>query len=524
MAKYRYDFQHAPTLKRAMMSSALVKIVQGPVESGKTHWLIMSMYRDMCSIPRCKDGIRRSRFLVVRNSSGELERGIMRSYKNIFPPKDFGEIQGKMPAIHKIKFMDVECEVEFFAFEDDSVAVMRKLRSTEYTKAYINEGQYISLRMLIAVRQRTGRFPRAIDCPDWDRAKRVDMDMNAPPMNNHWVLYMRGDIDLPADMLASEKRKFNKPQDWEFFVQPGAVKPIYDHFGEIVSFEIHPDIENLPYQDTEAILSMCQTGEIDDIKRDYMNQYVQVKDGAPRYPKFKRDWHVHKGRMKAVPGISPVIGWDPSKYGAATFWQKVNNQWRCSHELNARNNVALQNGYRFVEKMKEYLSTYYPWHSETGITCWSDPFGDRDMISEEFTYWTIAQAQGLNFSSPMPKDNPSMRLEIGTKVVSDGEYGQPKMLICPVGAPTLVDAFDGGATMKQVKRGSDLVTQSQLLKNKHADIIESAEYAFWGGGESTSIIEVPESARIPSRVETVEQNSSKRRFGSGSKRQRTWSR
>lgn len=518
-----YDFRYAPTLKRAMNSSALVQVVQGPVESGKTFWLIMSIYKAMCTIPRCLDGIRRSRFLVVRSTQGELERGIIRSWKDIFKEEIYGEMVGKMPAIHKLKFLDVECEVEFFAFEDDSVQVLKKLRSTEYTGAACNEAQYQSLRQVLAIRQRCGRYPRAVDCPDWDRKRRLWIDMNAPPLNDHWALYMRGDIPYPADMTPDERRQLSCPDDWEFFVQPPAVRALYDDMGNIADFELHPDIENLPYQDEDAILSMCQTGDIDDIRRDYMNEVVQMRTGKPRYPQFKRDWHVSNGKLKPVKDVPVLIGWDPGKYGAATFWQRVNGQWRCAHEINARSNPKFQSADKFCDEMIRILSTYYPWYRESGIVCWSDPFGSRDTISPEFTFWNIARQKGLNFNSPAPKDSPSLRMETGTKVVTASDMGNPRLLICPIGAPTLVDGLDGGCVMQTVRRGGEMVTQEKMLKNKHADVVESAEYAWWGGGEDSSIVAAPGGVAIAHHVDTLAAVAKKpRRINSG--RRRAWHR
>lgn len=503
MGVHSYNFDYAPTLKRALNSSALVKIVQGPVESGKTFWLIMSIYLDMCTMPRCKDGIRRSRYLIVRSTQGELERGIMRSWKDIFKEEVYGEIRGQMPAIHRLKFRDVECEVEFFAFEDDSIQVLKKLRSTEYTGAACNEAQYQSLRQLLAIRQRTGRYPPKIDCPDWDRKKRVWVDMNAPPQNDHWVLYMRGDVPLPADLPSDEKRKYNLPDDWEMFVQPPAVRPIYGLDGEIEEFELHPEIENLPYQDESAILSMCQTGDIDDIRRDYMNEVVAVKRGKPRYPYFRRSWHVSNGPLKPVRDVPIILGWDPGKYGALTIWQRVNEQWRCAHEVNARSDPRLQSAAAFIDKTKEILSSFYPWYKETGVTGWSDPFGSRDTTSPEFTYWNIARQKGLEFRSPAKKDSPSLRQETGTAMIKAGHLDNPKVLLCPVGAPTLIDALDGGAVMQTIRRAGEMVAQEKMLKNKHADIMESAEYAWWGGGEDTSIVMAPVGEQIPNVIQTA---------------------
>lgn len=501
LARDEISFEHAPTLRAAYADeAALVKIVWGPVESGKTVWLCAEIYRLMCSIPRCRDGIRRSRFLLIRSTEAELQRGIMRTWKDWFPEDVYGPITGSMPAIQKLKFLDVEAEVEFFAFEDDSEAVLKKLRSTEYTAIGINEGQFTPLRLLLAARQRAGRYPKRVDCPEFDRQKRLFMDMNSPRSNDHFVLYMRGDIPLPADMPANDRRQYRKPDDWRIWKQPGSVRAVYDPAGEIEKFEINPEAENLPYQDEDAILSMCQAGDIDDIRRDYLNEVVQVRSGRPRYPKFRRAWHVAKQPLRPVEGVAPVIGYDPGLSGAAVFFQRVNGQWRGLAEMIARGDPSLSSAELQGRRMLDILQARFPWYRETGVTCWGDPYGDWGGTDKNVTFYTIVGELGLEFQSPAKKDNPTLRHQIGQKILADGSFGEPKLLLCPAGCPRLIDAMEL-VVMRQVKREGAMVTQEELVKNNYADPVEAAEYAWWGGGEDHAIVRKPEEERPPVRFE-----------------------
>ncbi len=506
MSVHHYDFQYAPTLQAAFECTKPVKIVQGPVESGKTVWLCLEIYageNGICTIPRGTDGIRRSRHLVIRSTEGELERGIMRTWRDLFPEEIYGDIQGSMPAIHKMKFLDVEAEVEFFAFEDDSEKVLKKLRSTEYTTVNFNEGQFTQHRLFLAGRQRAGRFPRRIDCPSYNRKKICRMDMNAPRTNDHWVPLTRkfpNDPQLPPGASADDHRKYRKPDDWEFFMQPGVVLPVFDVDGSIKTFEINPEAENLPYQQVEEILAMCATGDIDDIKRDYMNLLVIAKSGTPRYPDFKKTWHVAKERLRPVKGVPPIIGYDPSLNGGATFWQKINNQWRGYFEMNARTQPNLRSARKQGDYMLDVLKTHFPWYTESGVVLWGDPYGDWASTDETETYYTILGEMGLQFRTPAKKDNPHLRHETGKKLLAAGEYGSPRLLICPVGMPTFLAAIDGGAVMQTVKRDGDMVMESKLKKNNHADVMESAEYAWWGGGENYSIVETPAADRTPPKI------------------------
>lgn len=517
----RYDFRYAPTLRKAAACKKPVRIVWGPVESGKTVWSILQLYEMMCTIPRCLDGIRRSRFLIVRTTEGELERGIMRTWKDMFPEDKWGPIQGSMPAIHRIKFMDVEAEVEFFAFEDDSETVLKKLRSTEYTAVLVNEGQFVPLTLFLALRQRSGRYPRKIDCPDYDREKRIIMDMNAPRTPDHWILYMLGEIPIPAEMSRDERYKYRLPDDWEIFKQPGVVTPIYGAEDEVVDFKISPDAENLPYQDEKAILSMCKTGDLDDILRDYCNRVIVVKQGVPRYPKFNRMRHISREPIKPIENLAPIIGYDPGLTGAATFWQKPHGRWRGIYEMNSVRNTNLRGASAQGEFMLRVLRDHFPWYKQTGVKCWGDPYGSHSLIDETTTYFNILQEMGLIFQSPAAKDNPTMRHEVGKALIKTYEYGDPNLLICPVGMPTFIDAIESGAVMKQVKRQGEMVTVGELVKNNHSHIIESAEYAWWGEGGSIYLVEKPkEEDRIPARVEAV---STKAAFSFG-RREAAWPR
>lgn len=517
----QYDFRYAATLRRAALDhDKAVRIVWGPVESGKTVWLLLQLFAIACTIPRCHDGIRRSRFLIVRGTDAELQRGIMRTWANLFPEEQWGAPQGSMPSIHKLKFLDVEAEFEFFAFEDDSEPVLKKLRSTEYTAAAINEGQFTPLRLVLAIRQRTGRFPDKVRCPDFDRKKRVVMDMNAPRTSDHWVLYMNGDVPIPADMPQSERYQYRLPPDWAIYKQPGVVLPRYTADGEIEGFDINPEAENLPYQSAEEILRVCAVGDLDDILRDYCNRIVFVKQGQPRYPKFKRTWHVSSGALEIVRDVPPIIGYDPGLTGAAVIFQRVNGQWRALREMNASRDISVRGAAKQGERMLEILRRDFSWFKQSGASCWGDPYGEWGTTDENATFYNILRDMGLDFRSPEPKDNPTLRHEIGQALIKAGDLGTPRLIVCPVGCPTFIDALETGAVMRHVKRQGDMVLVGEMVKNNHSHIVEAAEYAWWGGGESHSIVTRPKEEKAPPlRHDLV---SKKHPFTFGRRREMSW--
>jgi hypothetical protein len=488
------SFEHAPTLEKAATDFCLGTtgvFVLGPVESGKSVLGVALSYIMGCCIPRCKDGIRRARILVVRSTEGELDRGIKKTIKNWFVPKMYGNFKGSMPSVLTIRQFDMELELELFAFDGDGEEVLKKLRSTEYTMAFVNEAQYMSLKLVKAIEQRTGRFPPADICPEYDRKRRIFGDMNMPSDPAHWALRMMGKSPLPADMSEEERLQYKKPDNWKFYQQPPAVFAEKNERGQITGFKVNPKAENLFYSTEDGILQLTQGADVDDVKRDLMNEVVPVKSGVPRYKEFSMDWHVSKTPLELFPDAPIICGHDPGLFGGWVFLQHINGQWRAFLEYRAHNETA----YEQADAILPLLGERVPFWREAGFIGWGDPFGNRASAAgnaEEGarTVFDILRARGLHFNTPAMKDNPETRLNTGRAVLKGTVgNGQPKAIFDSLGVPMLISALNGGMTMKRIGGGKEgEVKMAVDKKSGYADIGEAWEYAMWGGGESRDIV------------------------------------
>src|ERR1700730_14797944 len=56
----------------AHSDDSFVRVIMGPYGSGKSTWAITEMVRRACEVPAWYSGRRRSRWGIVRNTSGEL--------------------------------------------------------------------------------------------------------------------------------------------------------------------------------------------------------------------------------------------------------------------------------------------------------------------------------------------------------------------------------------------------------------------------------------------------------------------
>ncbi|MBI1359864.1 MAG: hypothetical protein GC155_06210 [Alphaproteobacteria bacterium] len=486
-------FPDSPTIRRFHAASdKTVRIVQGPVESGKSVGVgVAGLYKAIITFPRSVDGIRRSRWLVWRQSYPQLLGSTMTTWRKWFPESIYGKITGSEPYIQRLKFLDVDAEIVFQAFPDYTDKVVSDLKSTEWSGAWANEMQFAPRQLFVEINDRTGRYPSKDECPAWNRKVFHIGDMNAPHTFDHWVLYMRGDTPLPADMPEDEKIALRKPEDWEFFVQPAAVKEVTTPDGKLLRYEINPRAENLVNMGEGQYLIRTQGKTRSEVMRDLGNKVVPMAKGTPRYPKFDRDWHVAKEEIEPNPNFPIILGLDFGMAPGCVFEQYIRGRWFCLDELIATNTGSDE----FAPMVKEVLLRRFPFYRDAGLTAWGDPqgsWGSASSAKHENTSYAIFQRHGIVVHSPAGagRDNPSLRWETGRACLDATVNRAPKVLIDPR-CRRLITALDGGATMKETKIAGGLQARPEIVKDGHSHICEAWEYPLWGGGEANELITTP---------------------------------
>src|SRR5690348_9203034 len=103
--------------------------IQGPIESGKSVGAAACIYGAMCLTPKWHGGIRKSKWLVTRNSYPELQTSTIPTWLHWFPEDVYGKFSWSEPFTHYMKFEDVEAEVVFQSFADDKPDTLKSLRS-----------------------------------------------------------------------------------------------------------------------------------------------------------------------------------------------------------------------------------------------------------------------------------------------------------------------------------------------------------------------------------------------------------
>jgi hypothetical protein len=247
---YRPD---GAVLREFMLDRSPVSIIQGPVGSGTSTACCMKLWRLAMEQKPDRTGVRRTRWLIVRNTFNDLKGTTLKTWSYWFEQVAMGamgEVKMTNPPNHQIAWPPgggvledgTRIEAEFIFLALDVEEDKRKLLSNEMTGIWFNEAQFTEKAVFDAARSRAqqGRYPPVLDGgPTWHG---VICDLNAPP-EGHWIPYMRGDIPFPEDWDDDMKREYEAPDTWKFFVQPpGLIEVIKD--GRVVGYEENPKAEN----------------------------------------------------------------------------------------------------------------------------------------------------------------------------------------------------------------------------------------------------------------------------------------
>lgn len=273
----------------AHLDDSFVRVILGPYGSGKSTWAATEIVIRACAMPVWHAGRRRSRWGIVRNTSGELTSTTLATWLAWF--EDLGDIRKRQKPImtYEHSFNDghgiVELELLFIAL--DRPEDVRKIKSLELTGCYINELSEVPKAALAHMKGRVNRYPSKAFCtePYWSG---IIADTN-PPEDDHWIFKDFEEQTFPHHKL------FKQP--------PGLIK---DDNKRWVRNPLADNAEHLPDNYYE-MLAEGQSQEF--IKVFCLGEYGSVGFGKRVYPEFNPDMHAVES-LSAIQGEQLVLGWD----------------------------------------------------------------------------------------------------------------------------------------------------------------------------------------------------------------------
>jgi hypothetical protein len=357
------DYTPPPTGEKFMKSDAKMRVLMGPVGSGKSVTCSFEIVRRAAmQEPDANTGKRRSRAAIVRETARQLQDTTIKTFLDWFPPGVCGRYM-RTTKTYYFEVGDVECEIMFRALDDaDDVA---NLNSLELTFAWFNECRDIHPEIVDAMSKRIGRFPSSKDGgPTWFG---MWGDTNPPTMDTWWF-YQMEHLD-PKDGVS--------PNDngWDVFKQPS---------GRSVYAE---NIENLPegYYDTQ--------GRSEEYIRVFIDgEYGLSSAGQPVYQYFRADYHMASSRLRPIiNGTRPiVVGMDLGLTPAAVLGQQDPRGRALVYDELVSFDMGVQ---RFVRTMlKPLLLERF---SGSPILVVVDPAGVQRAQTDERSAVDIIRAEGL---------------------------------------------------------------------------------------------------------------------------------
>ena len=289
-----YSYEHVPTVKRFAKSKKRWRGLMGPFGSGKSSGCVMELVRmGHMQKPSPIDGIRRTKFAVIRNTYRQLKDTTERTVINWLPPMMFGDWkEGKATYIIN-KFEGVEIELIFRAL--DRPEQISNLLSLELTGAWINEAREVPWAILDALDGRINRYPGMQH--GGTTFPSIILDTNPPDDDSEWYDFF--------EVL--------KPSNAAIFKQPSGLG---DKAENLPALDGWDDGEpGRYYTDLEQGKSKMYT-------RVYLEgKYGSLHDGQPIYSEYNDEIHLAPADYKPNPSLPVIIGWDYGLTPAAIFMQ-----------------------------------------------------------------------------------------------------------------------------------------------------------------------------------------------------------
>lgn len=448
MADREIAYTPSPTLDDFHASNAFVRGIKGPIGSGKSVGCCWEIYtRALEQLPG-PDGVRRSRWVVTRNTYGELQTTTLQTWLDWFPEEHVGNVVHGAPITQTCRFVHedgsrVELEMWFLAL--DRPEHVKKLLSLEITGAWMNEAREQPKAILDALTGRVGRYPSKRDGgATWHG---VILDTN-PPDTDHWWY-----------KLAEE----GTPEGFVFFSQPPGDSPQAEN------------VANLP----AGYYDRLKAGKTEEWIRVYVRGvYGFVLDGKAVFPEFNDAIHV--GPVQYNPALPVFVGIDFGLTPAAVLGQRdMLGRWWIFDELVSQDMGAK----RFGELLHDKLVGEY---SIANATITGDPSGDSRAQSDETTPFEMLKVSGV-LAKPAPTNDSVVRREALAAPMSRLVDGKPGIIIDPR-CRTFRKALAGGYCYKRVAVSGTERFHDAPDKNHFSHVAEAGEYMVLGAGEGRVLV------------------------------------
>lgn len=406
MTNLVYDYEPVPTVAEFAASDAFIRGLVGPFGSGKSAGSVIELANRGLAQRPGPDGIRRTRFAVVRNTYAELRDTTMNTVEQWLPERHFGRLY---VADHRYVIRRFpKCEIEIIFRALDKPQDVKHLLSLELTGAWINEAREIPWAIIEALQGRVGRYPAVKDggCT-W---KGIWMDTNPPDTDSAWYSFFEDRKwlkDFPKLIEAGILPPSARPEDYAaIFKQPSGRSPDAEN------------LANLP--DGRGYYVRLAIGKSAEWIKIYCDgEYGFTIDGKVIYPEYADGAHCKD--IDPVPGVNVIRSWDFGLTPACAFSQLLpDGRWLTFDEM-CSDNMGID---RFSDEVLEHCAKCFK--GKAVFEDYGDPAGENRAETDERSCFEIMQNKGIKIEKAFSQV-PTMRQEavrsvLRTPVIVDGQF------------------------------------------------------------------------------------------------------
>jgi hypothetical protein len=402
------------------------------------------------------DGIRHSRWIVVRNTYPELKTTTIKTWMDWVG--HICEIRWDIPITGQIRIGNIgdgsglDLEVIFLAL--DRSEDVGKLKSLEATGAWINEASEIEKAVLDMCTQRVDRYPALKDGgATWSG---VILDSNPPDDDSWWY------------RLAEEE----KPLGYRFFSQPGGLFQDKDPKSKTyMQYLPNPEAENVQNLNGGHDYYMRQlAGKSEDYIRVFLlGQYGTTMDGKPVYPEWNEKVHLSTTELSPTRGIPIMLSFDFGLTPACAFSQvSPKGQLLVLSEL-----VSEGMGIRqfYSEIVLPFRNAKY---SKFRIDAVGDPAGNTRAQTDEKTCMQELFELGLTCEPGLTNDFIKRRESVAFWLQRLAG-GEPAFLLDP-SCKVLRKGFAGGYRYERLRSTGPTRFKDRPVKDRYSHVHDALQY------------------------------------------------
>lgn len=444
------NYTAPPTCALFMKSEAFGRLIAGPVGSGKTTACLFELFRRACEQTPAPDGIRYTRFAIVRQTLKQLRDTVLKDITEWL--KGIATFKVSDNTVY-ITIGDVKSEWLLIPLEDSED--QRRLLSMQLTGAWMSECIEMDVGIISPLAGRCGRYPAANQggCT-W---MGIIADTNMPSEGSPWHTFM----------------EVKSPPDWQIFVQPSGMSDEAENLNwltqttETLKLSIdHPD---RLAQGRRYYERFIRSNTEDWCKRYVHAQYGDDPSGSAVFGKsFKSSFHV-VDEVMPVSSYPLLIGLDFGRDPCAIICQPDHKgRLLVLEEIIAEDiglELQLSRAIKPALMQERYLGR--------AIMIVGDPAGRQRSTLYEETSFDVVKRHGFS-AYPAPTNDIDKRIASVEAFLLAQRDGGPALVIDRQRCPELIRALSGGYRYGKTRGG---VRKPVPDKNKFSHIADAFQYA-----------------------------------------------